>query len=182
MSIFFQADLTIPWCQKVYVTDAAPSGFGAVVTEADDDEIREAAKWSESQGWAIRAEQIHSRIEDHQTRVGEPELDRPSSSMYWDTGRRGFLELFSGAAILARCIAATTLSWTEDWDILKGTKFDLLRKTNLGRLMRRIRSLEFWWVHMGPPCATFSKARLPQLRSKNILGVSRCYHHSCYKK
>ena len=31
--------------------------------------------------------------------------------------------------------------------------------------MSRVRRGEVWWIHMGPPCSTFSMARLPRLRT-----------------
>ena len=64
VNMHFEADLTAPWTTKVFITDAAPSGFGVVSNADNVDESRDTAKWSETQGWEITAEQVHPRVEE----------------------------------------------------------------------------------------------------------------------
>ena len=60
-------------------------------------------------------------------------------------------------------------SWIESWEIEKGPEFDLLNQGVLGIFFQRLRRGEFWYVHLGPPCATFSRARLPALRTRTAI-------------
>jgi hypothetical protein len=57
------------------------------------------------------------------------------------------------------------MTWSEAWDVESGEQFNLLKEDVVAGLMLRVRRREFWFVHMGPPCATFSLARWPRLRS-----------------
>ena len=53
-----------------------------------------------------------------------------------------------------------------------GVEYDALASENLELLLRRIRQGWYWRVHIAPPCATFSKARSPPLRStEHIWGL-----------
>ena len=84
-------------------------------------------------------------------------------------GRPGFVGLFPGSGRLALTTAAITSLWAEAWDVENGEQFDLTIDENLARLWRAVRAGLYWMVHMGPPCATRSKARAPPLRSLDYL-------------
>ena len=66
---------------------------------------------------------------------------------------------------MLEAIRQFTNSWGEAWDVEKGPEFDVLVTENLERLLRMLKTGWFWWVHVAPPCATFSRARQPPLRS-----------------
>ena len=85
---------------------------------------------------------------------------------------KGFLELFSGSGRLAEAIRAARLSWIEAWDITHGPHHDLSNPALLAQLLRRIRMGVFLHIHLGPPCATYSIARLPRSRTRqHVLGL-----------
>ena len=161
LSFYLEADLALPWWPRAYTTDASNEGYGAIV-----EEVRAEARRSSSQGWAVTAEEVHRRIEEESCREGEEEDLDEDRSAFERLRRPGFLELYAGSARLTQAIQGEILTWGEAWDVEEGEHFDLLKAGVVARLMLRIRRREFWFVHMGPPCATFSIARWPKLRSK----------------
>ena len=65
------------------------------------------------------------------------------------------LELFSGVGALSK--AARQHGWeVKEVDIVNGAEFDLTRTQLQESLLDMIRSRCFTWVHLGPPCTTFS--------------------------
>ena len=179
MSVFFFADLRLGWLTTVFMTDASLQGYAAVHCQAELDEIRPEARWAAQRAWTARMEKLYTDIEHDAAGEGmEEEMEEPDC----DRSSPGFLELFSGGdseegGRLSSAVSETTGSWTERWDILNGPGFDLLDKHNLSGLLWRVRAGQFWMVHLGPPCSTFSRARLPSLRSNGhpwgIPGLSK---------
>lgn len=69
--------------------------------------------------------------------------------------RRTLLDIFSGKGGLAR--AARRHGWhVREVDILHGPAHDLTENKLQQELMQQVRARNFSWVHMGPPCTTFS--------------------------
>ena len=166
MSIYMRVDLTIPWWPKAYITDASGEGYGAIVTGSSVEEVRPEAQRSATQGWTVTAEDAHRRTEEECTREGEEGDMEEDIPFFERLGRAGFLELLSGSANLSGEIKGKIPTWVESWDVMNGPELDLLRPEVMARLMLRVKRKEFWFVHMGPPCATFSRARWPRLRSR----------------
>eukprot|EP00438_Fugacium_kawagutii_P023337 Skav200217 [mRNA] locus=scaffold3745:15519:20956:- [translate_table: standard] len=70
-----------------------------------------------------------------------------------------FLEIFSGSGHLAKAIHQVT-SWDcITWDILHGSEYDLRSLTKRNRILGWIKSGMIRGVHLGTPCASFSRAR-----------------------
>ena len=113
-------------------------------------------------------EEVYTEMERTVEAAGDEE-DLPARPQ---AGRPGVLELFSGSSRLLDAVKELTNSWGEAWDISDGIEYDVLVSENLELLLRRLRQGWYWWVHIAPPCATFSKARTPPLRSaEHIWGL-----------
>ena len=166
LSIFAQADLRAEWHEWAFMVDASWYGFGIVSTKSTVLELRTAAMGAEAKGWHAAAVDIpddtDSDVSEHgylQERAEHLALRQAKES------GPGFLELFAGSAHLAMAVKALHLSWTEDWEVERGPQFDLLDTDNLARLFADIRGGAYWFVHLGPPCSSFSRARLPRVRT-----------------
>ena len=78
------------------------------------------------------------------------------------------LHLFSGSGALCEKLQAQ--GWVvESVDVVFGKGFDLARSSSQRYYLRRIRAGFYDYVHCGPPCASFSVARTPPIRSKSFL-------------
>ena len=155
------------------MTDAAHTGYGVIFSATTSSEARALARGAETRGWSTRIKDLHTEIEQQEldpdveeTRQREAEREAAKKQSF----SPGFLELFSGCARLCLAVAAAMGCWTEAWDIEKGPEFDLTNLDRLTTLFGRIAAGCFFAVHLAPPCATWSIARTPMLRSlKHIM-------------
>ena len=68
------------------------------------------------------------------------------------------LELFSGSGRLARKLQLQGFT-VEKWDINISPKCDLLNRHNVENILDRIKSGKIFYVHIGLPCQSWSRAR-----------------------
>ena len=163
LSIYMEADLEAPWLPRAYMTDASEEGYGALACDCSEEEARaEAARGTEGL-WGPQVEEKYTEME----RAVEAEDDEEEMLERPELGRPGVLELFAGSSRLLEAIREFTDSWGEAWDVEKGAEYDVLVSENLERLLRRVKQGWYWWIHIAPPCATFSRARIPPLRSSS---------------
>ena len=94
------------------------------------------------------------------------EVEAPQKSMATTSSHRDpeaslvFLELFAGAAGLTGAVrrkGLPTRSPVDNYTVSGG--FDLLRNGDFSKVRSDLRSGAVKWVHGGPPCKTFSRAR-----------------------
>ena len=158
-------NLAAPWSNWTYMVDASNEGYGVVATAASPSELRSEAQWAERRGWVVSLEKSYSELEE-MTHAGleEARSDRARAPAMM---RPRFLELFSGSGRLAAAIKESKLGLTEVWDIIHGPEYDLTNPARVAHLLKRIKQRHFWMVHLGPPCASFSIARLPRVRSRD---------------
>ena len=69
----------------------------------------------------------------------------------------GFLEVFSGVAVLTDVASQLGMRVFPPIDILHGGQCDILDPAVLGEVLRKIRSGEVQWVHLGTPCTSFCR-------------------------
>ena len=168
LSIYMESDLEAPWWPRAYMTDASDEGYGSLACDCTTEELREEAARGTEGLWGPQVEEVYTELEREVETAGDEE-DLPAHPR---AGRPGVLELFSGSSRLLDAIRECTDSWGEAWDISEGGEYDVLVSENLELLLRRLRQGWYWWVHIAPPCATFSKARSPPLRSgEHIWGL-----------
>ena len=156
MSIFFVADLSRPWHEWIYMTDASPLGFGVVATRSNTEELRTFSQAAEASGWRAKLELAYSEQEkevnldprDAEERRFQEEKEQSLS----EARTPGLLEVFSGQGVLSAAFRARGLSWTEEVDALHGPQSDLLNTGNVVSLLRRIFQRVFWLVCVTPPC------------------------------
>ena len=80
---------------------------------------------------------------------------------------KGFLDLFSGAAGVAKVIAKTFGVWVLTFDVEHSPQQDLLCPGLRKKLKRLIELGAFLGVGMAPECASFSRAVCPPVRSRD---------------
>ena len=71
---------------------------------------------------------------------------------------RTCLELFSGSSRVAKRFGALGYR-AEAWDIMFGEECDLTKVSTLNSILHRISTGEIFYVHIGLPCNTWSRAR-----------------------
>ena len=79
---------------------------------------------------------------------------------------RGFLDLYSGAAGVAKAVARTFGTWVLTFDFDRGPEQDLLQPSLREQLLQLVRMQAFLGVGMAPECASFSRAVCPPVRSR----------------
>ena len=85
-----------------------------------------------------------------------PQSDNPGPSV--EVVRPAFLELFAGKAGLTQQVRELGLLVLEPRD-LRGDGTDLSNDTVLREIIGLIRGGQVRWLHLAPPCRTFSRAR-----------------------
>ena len=174
LSVFFFSDLSLGWHSQAYMTDASNYGYAVMSTAAAPDTLRSEAKWARQQGWGVQVDTAYSEQEWQEFSKDDLfQEDADAATGFRVTGRPGMAELFAGTGALAECFRVGVPTWAEAWEIDNGPQYDLLHQPTIARLMLRIRQGEFWWIHAGPPCSTFSRARIPKLRTPCHLWGSR---------
>ena len=68
------------------------------------------------------------------------------------------LELFSGSSRVAKRFGALGFR-AEAWDIMFGDECDLTQVSTLNSILHRISTGEIFYIHIGLPCNTWSRAR-----------------------
>jgi hypothetical protein len=81
------------------------------------------------------------------------------------------LELFSGKGNLTKAICATPGLRCHGMDILRGPGNDIMDDAVYRILTLAIECQHVRYIHMAPPCATYSIARRPKIRTQ-------CHWHS----
>ncbi|CAE8613579.1 unnamed protein product [Polarella glacialis] len=88
---------------------------------------------------------------------------------------RYFLELFSGSGILTTAFRQACCNVLPACEILNGV-FDLTRRSTQEALLRFLRTGMVWYIHMGTPCAVWSRARhgltnMVRARARELVSV-----------
>ena len=81
-----------------------------------------------------------------------------------------FLEIFSGNGGLTKAVRRLNLKAADPIDIAAG--HDVTKPTTLKQILKAIRERRIRWLHLAPPCRSYSVARRPQhrLRSRRYPG------------
>ena len=79
--------------------------------------------------------------------------------------KAGGLELFSGSGVISLELLRRGCPWVEIWDRAYDSEADLLIIPNQRLLLARILAGMYEIVYLCPPGATFSRARIPGVRS-----------------
>ena len=83
---------------------------------------------------------------------------------------RRLLEIFAGTANLTAAIRRRSMPTYEPEDIILG-EFDLTNPQVFQKVAKSIKPGHIRWLHLAPPCATFSRARRDGLRERGPKGV-----------
>ena len=91
---------------------------------------------------------------------------------------RYMLELFSGTGRLTQAFAEQNKAQVlPDFEVAKGSMFDLLCPTTQQLILKLVRSGRVWYVHLGTPCTVWSRAphnlrNLRRARQKEATGFA----------
>ena len=81
-----------------------------------------------------------------------------------------FLECFAGEAIFTIAVVMSCVPALCPWDTRYGCQFDVVSGLNV--LLTAIARHTIVAMHLGTPCRSFTRARVPQLRSRqHVLGL-----------
>ena len=107
-----------------------------------------------------------------------PEATNAHAHTYGDKGYKNFLEIFSGTGNLTASMKRHNVSVLTPADIIHGD-FDLTSPNDFRRIAKIIKEGRVKWLHLAPPCSTFSRARKDGLRK---LGFWRRLHWEAQQK
>lgn len=81
--------------------------------------------------------------------------------------RQGVLDLYSGVAGVAKCLAKKFNTWVLTFDVCHGEGQDLLDVSLQDKILAAVAARAFWCVGAAPECASFSRAVNPAVRSRD---------------
>ena len=167
-------DLTAPFHQEVFCTDASLSK-GAILAANISEEIS-AVLWKSSRSKGaytrllspLEAALKHlGCLEEKPAQIQADAIDRPLAFTF------EFIEVFSGAAKITQHIARLGVSVGPPIDLSESPEFDLEGHYVIRWLTHLIASKKLRGFFLSPPCTTFSIMRRPRLRSKTQpLGIN----------
>ena len=154
---------------------------GSLDTAATDAPVRKRyrpMKQTSAAGLQVR----HSEVCPHE-RVALRDLDRLTeiTSMKEDSKQdvmdHTFLELFAGVAGLTAAVeraggkVQSPLD-AHDATYTRCTGVDLTKPSQVAAVLKLIKAGKVAWVHLAPPCSTFSKARMGPFEALAVAGLS----------
>ena len=72
-----------PWSLNVFATDSSDYGYGACVTKATLEEVRQEAQYTELRGWTVQMEDVYTDLEDAEW---QPDDDEYLEHIQWMYG------------------------------------------------------------------------------------------------
>ena len=160
-------NLSAPWSEKVFASDASMEGYGIVSAKATLEDIRaEAARtWSKEDVEAVGGPAAGDldRLPEETRRLAERGLPTPTDEED-HTPQQVFGDIFSGEGGFGAAASRALGVGTVFLDTAIHDSHNLLVKANLQRMIDLIAVGYFFALHFAPPCSTWSRARLPRLR------------------
>jgi hypothetical protein len=101
------------------------------------------------------------------------QLSAPTQAMRVDDKPRS-LEIFSGSGRLSAALSGQ--GWATDQVELSwgGAEHDMSQEPVVQKLLHGIREQRWRYVHLAPPCNTYSAARYPKLRTMQTIVYLAC--------
>ena len=161
-----KTDISVPFCDKLFATDAS-SNRGAVVSTEVSEDVHEALfRCCKNKGSYTR---LLSKEEHIFSQVGfgsiPPDFESPSVPKPL-AFRFSFIEIFAGSAKVTRFISELGYSVGPPVDLSVSTEFDLRAHHVASWISWLISERLILGFMIEPPCTTFSIMRRPALRDK----------------
>ncbi|CAE7204167.1 unnamed protein product [Symbiodinium sp. CCMP2592] len=182
-SRWFGPDLPRPHTRHVVPASSAPIWERFASTEPDLLHDRRDCGGHGTQGSHCRADSFELGRGLRPLGLGERVRESPGTERGL-LAPRHFLELFSGTGRLTAAVQRVGLRVLPDFEIGKGSCFDLTCPETQELIFNMIRNRVVWCVHLGTPCTVWSRARhniqnVRRARQKEAMGVAAALFSAC---
>ena len=163
-----KTDISVPYCNELFATDASLDRGAVVATEVSEDVYEALYRCCKNKGSYTRLltkeEQVYSQVG-----FGSIVPDFESTSVPKPLAFRfAFIELFAGAAKVTRFVSDLGFSVGPPVDLSVSSEFDLRLVHVASWISWLIAERLIMGFMIEPPCTTFSIMRRPPLRDKQF--------------